>query len=39
MKLFFYSILASFLYFLVLFGGVKPACGWIFYQPKVPTIK
>ncbi|MHB8065468.1 MAG: cyclic lactone autoinducer peptide [Ruminiclostridium sp.] len=39
MKLFFYTILASFLYFLVSIGGVKPACCWFVYQPRVPTIK
>ncbi len=39
MKIFFYSILASVLYFAVLVFGVKPACAWILYQPKVPNIK
>ncbi len=39
MKLFFYSILASFLYFMVLIGGIKPACAWFGYQPRVPNIK
>lgn len=39
MKLFFYSILSSFLFVLVLIGGVKPASFWGFHQPRVPNTK
>lgn len=39
MKLFFYTVLASFLYLMVLIGGVKPACAYFWYQPRVPTVK
>ncbi|MDF2986587.1 MAG: hypothetical protein K0R50_2097 [Eubacterium sp.] len=39
MKAFFYTILSSILYILVLLFGVKPACIWWFYQPRVPKLK
>lgn len=38
MKFFFYSILASLLYIMVLLFGVKPACVLGFHQPRVPKI-
>ena len=39
MKIFFYTILSSFLYLMVLIGGVKPACIWFLYQPRVPKVQ
>ncbi|WP_162178052.1 cyclic lactone autoinducer peptide [Ruminiclostridium cellobioparum] len=39
MKIFFYSILSSLLYIIVLLFGVKPACMWGFHQPRVPKIQ
>jgi cyclic lactone autoinducer peptide len=38
MKIFFYSLLSNLLFAMVLIGGVKPACFWFLYQPKVPKI-
>ncbi len=39
MKIFIYKIISVFLYILVLIGGVKPACFWFLYQPRVPKLK